>query len=192
MTMEKEELRKEILKKRMNLSDKEVSDKSLKITDSIINLKEYKKSLLIMCYVDFKKEVSTKVLIKQALLTKKRISVPLITGSLGVKNSMIASEILCFEKDLEVGKYGIYEPKSECIKQIEPKEIDFVIVPGVAFDLKRNRIGYGAGYYDRFLRLLRPDCLKVGVAFEEQLIKEVPINEFDVALDMLITNQRII
>jgi 5-formyltetrahydrofolate cyclo-ligase len=188
----KEELRKDILKKRMSLSEEEICDKSLKISDTILKLDLFKNSLNIMCYVDFKNEVSTKRLILQAISMKKNVSVPYITNNNMQENIMTAAIIKSYEKDLEPGKYGIYAPKRDEVKYMIPYVIDCIIVPGVAFDMNKNRIGYGAGYYDRFLNLLKPDCLKIGIAFEIQLIDEIPIDAHDKKMDIIITEARVI
>jgi 5-formyltetrahydrofolate cyclo-ligase len=71
-------------------------------------------------------------------------------------------------------------------------DIDLCIIPGVAFDINKNRIGYGAGYYDRFLKGVGKECFKVGIAFEEQILQDIPASENDIALDLIITDKRII
>lgn len=187
----KGELRKAVLKKRMSLSDIEVLDKSQRIIHTIFNLDKFKNSKNIMCYIDFKKEVSTKRLITEAIAMGKQVSVPYITDIKDQNNIMVAAIIRDYEL-LEKGTYGIYAPQKEGLISMDPNSIDLIIVPGVAFDLNMNRIGYGAGYYDRFLRLLRPDCLKVGIAFEIQIIDEIPIETFDIQLDHIVTEDRVI
>ncbi|MDP4107760.1 MAG: 5-formyltetrahydrofolate cyclo-ligase, partial [Bacillota bacterium] len=82
--------------------------------------------------------------------------------------------------------------KAEKIRKIQPSKIDLVVVPGVAFDIRRNRIGYGGGYYDRFLKKTSFACFKVGLAFEAQIADEVPIDRYDVPLHMVITENAII
>jgi 5-formyltetrahydrofolate cyclo-ligase len=188
----KEELRSDILKKRMSMTDIDVAEKSLIITNTILKLKNFDNGLKIMCYVDFKKEVSTREIIKQAISMGKSVSVPYVQNSDIQEHSMLAATITDFEQDLEIGTYGIYSPKKEKLKIINPNEIDCIIVPGVVFDANKNRIGYGAGYYDRFLRLLKPECLKIGIAFEIQIINEIPIDSHDIQLDLIVTEARII
>jgi 5-formyltetrahydrofolate cyclo-ligase len=90
------------------------------------------------------------------------------------------------------GVFGILEPRKESARIFNPEEIDLVIVPGVAFDEHRNRIGFGAGFYDRFLESVRPSCAKIGIAFEFQIYDEVPVEEHDIPLDLVITEKRTI
>jgi 5-formyltetrahydrofolate cyclo-ligase len=90
------------------------------------------------------------------------------------------------------GYMGIAEPDASILHRVDPLEIDMVVVPGVAFDMARNRIGYGGGYYDRFLCTLRPDCLKVAVAFELQVFDSIPAASYDIPVDIIVTEERII
>ncbi|WP_278287518.1 5-formyltetrahydrofolate cyclo-ligase [Ruminiclostridium josui] len=82
------------------------------------------------------------------------------------------------------------EPTSGQKNVVSPDSIDVVIVPGCAFDLHKNRMGYGAGYYDRFLNLISDSCLKVGVAFDFQIMDEIPWDEHDIPMDIIITEER--
>lgn len=96
------------------------------------------------------------------------------------------------DSDLEKGVLGLLEPKKECKRLLNPEDIDLIVVPGIAFDILKNRIGYGAGYYDRFLKTTREDCLKVGVAFELQILDKINTQEHDVPLNAIITEKRVI
>jgi len=95
-------------------------------------------------------------------------------------------------KGLIKGFMGIPEPDASVLKRLDPVEIDLVVVPGIAFDYARCRIGYGAGYYDRFLPRLRPDCPKVGLAYEMQVVEKIPASCHDIRMDLVITERRII
>ncbi len=88
------------------------------------------------------------------------------------------------------GRFGV--PTSPGAERVEPASIDAVIVPGVAFDAARNRLGRGMGFYDRFLRDTGLEAVSIGVAFEEQMVERVPCEAGDVALHMVITNERCI
>ncbi len=93
-------------------------------------------------------------------------------------------------KELSIGSYGILEPRTEKIRKTRVEDIDLIIVPGVAFDKKGNRIGHGKGYYDRLLD--KTNATKIGLAFEFQLLKEIPTDKHDLPIDILITEKRII
>ena len=106
-------------------------------------------------------------------------------GETGIRNLELNDLNEC-----EKNRFGVLEPKIE--NEIDISKIDLVIVPCAAFDIKQNRIGYGYGYYDKFLAQLRPGCLKVGLAFEMQRTKELIDNEkYDVKLDRVITEESI-
>jgi 5-formyltetrahydrofolate cyclo-ligase len=192
MDKSKDSIRKAILEARSKISDQEIVLKSSKIADKLYQLEKFKSSKLIMCYVDFRKEVITSGIMSKCLADGKRVTVPLVTCCIGENRQMCASEVKNLECDLEMGFYGIHEPKKEKVRIINPMDIDLCIIPGVAFDINKNRIGYGAGYYDRFLKGVRKECFKVGIAFEEQILQDIPASENDIALDLIITDKRII
>ena len=103
---------------------------------------------------------------------------------------MDAYEILDLEKETTKGSFGILEPINEVVEDkrlIKPEEIDLVIVPGVAFDKNMNRIGFGGGFYDRYLSLLKSSCKKVGLAYQFQIVEKIETEEHDMKVDMIVT-----
>ncbi len=189
---DKKQIRDEILKLRSSLSHEEVADKSKKIFRKLLEMDIYLKSKIIMCYMDFRNEVATREFIETSLLKGKRVMLPLVGKDADDNKVIIPCEIKDLDSDLEKGVLGILEPKKECKRLSNPEDIDFIVVPGIAFDLFKNRIGYGAGYYDRFLKTTREDCLKVGIAFELQVLEEIKTEEHDVPLNVIITEKRVI
>ncbi|MBI2650914.1 5-formyltetrahydrofolate cyclo-ligase [Candidatus Woesearchaeota archaeon] len=107
------------------------------------------------------------------------------------KGNLRLSELKKFS-ELEQKKFGILEPKKEFIRKFNLKELDLVIVPGIVFDKNRHRIGYGYGYYDRFLKNLSNHVIKIGIAFEFQLVDKIPHEMHDVAMDIVITENFIL
>lgn len=95
------------------------------------------------------------------------------------------------ESELVHGPYGLTEPTPDA-PGIDPHDIDAVIVPGVAFDRDCWRLGYGGGYYDRLLPMLREDCARIGVAYDEQILETIPADEHDVRLHAVVTPTRVI
>jgi 5-formyltetrahydrofolate cyclo-ligase len=188
----KKELRKSVLDLRKSLSPEKVRVDSQKIFNKLCSIESFLAGNIIMSYVSFGNEVSTLDFIARCLSVGKRICVPLITRGSDGKKTMIPSEIFSIEDDLAPGTMGILEPVEGRIRKLEPEEIDLVIVPGIIFSTDRYRIGYGGGYYDRFLPALRNDCLKAGVAFEFQIRDRVPVESHDIPVDMVITEDRII
>ena len=95
------------------------------------------------------------------------------------------------ELELVAGPFGLEQPREQA-PRAALHLIDAVIVPGVAFDESAARVGYGGGYYDRLLPRLRPDCLRIGLAFDEQILPEVPAEEHDATVDLIVTQTRVI
>ena len=170
----KKELRKEILYLRDNLEDR--YNKSVIIKNKILDLDIYKKSKVIGLYFSMKSEVDTKKLIKESLLLGKKIVLPRIIN----KNKMIFIEINDDTK-YERSPFGVTEPVGE-----EYTDIDLIICPGVAFDKSNNRLGYGRGYYDKYLA--KHDIYKIGICYHEQLIDKIEVEEHDIKMDLVITD----
>ncbi|RKL62167.1 5-formyltetrahydrofolate cyclo-ligase [Thermoanaerobacteraceae bacterium SP2] len=176
----KKELRRIFLKTRSELAAEDIIEKSAKIMSRLFSLSEFRGAKTIMFYVDAGNEVKTRDGLTKALSEGKRVVVPKVKKGYG----LLAIEIKSLD-ELSPGTFGILEPAGE--KGISPEEIDLVVVPGVAFDKKGNRMGYGAGYYDSFLPKLRPEVKKVAIAFEMQVTDSLPAEEHDVKMDMIIT-----
>lgn len=170
----KKELRKEILYLRDNLEDR--YNKSMIIKNKLLDLDIYKESKAIALYFSMKSEVDTKELIKESLLLGKKVLLPRIIN----KNKMIFIEIND-NTEYERNSFGVMEPIGE-----EYKDIDLIIVPGVAFDKNNNRLGYGRGYYDKYLS--NKDIYKIGICYSEQLIDKIEVEEHDIKMDLIITD----
>lgn len=180
------EIRKEILNIRNNLTPELSAYNSRIIIDKLKATEEYKNSKSIMVYMDFKNEVNTKDFINEALSEGKKIIIPYTDTD---KVLIIPVEINSLD-DLITCKFGYLEPKKEKISNpYDIEKIDLVVVPGVAFDKKRNRIGFGKGYYDRLLTSRRAKA--VAIAYEFQVLDEVPAQEHDIKMDMIITEENI-
>lgn len=185
----KKATRKQILDSRKNMSKEEVETKSEAISNLLFDTDFYKDSSVIMAYIDFRNEVETETIIKKALSDKKRVVIPI---SVVETRQLILSEIIDYDKELTSGTYGILEPKPEFIREIEPDLIDLVLVPGVAFDRKGFRIGYGAGYYDRFLERVRPEIPKIALSFELQIVEDAFPDQHDFPVEYVITEKEVI
>lgn len=186
---EKAETRKEMLARRKALSPAERHEKSAQILKEVLSLSEYQTSHTVMVYLDFRDEVETTELAEQILRDGKMLLIPFCKPE---STELIPCDIFNLSSDLQPGMWGIREPHPEKVKPISPKEIDLVVVPGVAFDLQGNRIGFGKGYYDRFLPQLRQDAIAIGVAFSCQLLEEIPAESYDYKMSLLITENGVI
>jgi len=181
----KETLKSEILEKRKNLSKEEIKEKSSIIKKKLYSLAEFKKSKNILFYVSFNNEVDTIGIIKELLNgNSKKIIVPYVEKD----NPILQLSELKNIDELKEGSFGILEPKK--IRKFDAEKVDLVIVPGIAFDKNGHRVGYGYGYYDRFLKNL--NVTKIGFAFDFQLVNKIPNGKHDVAMDVVITESRII
>ncbi len=187
--MNKEEIRRKILKKRLSLSSEDIRDKSRQVFLSLAKTIEYINSQNIMSYVATRSEVQTEELIKISIKMGKNIFVPIILPEC---HNLAPSKIFDFDNELEKGKKGILEPKREYYRLFPPEDIDLIIIPGVAFDLNGNRIGRGFGYYDNFLRKVCPSAKIIALAFEMQIVKKIPNDKNDIPVDKIVTEKRII
>ena len=185
----KQTLKQEIFQKRKSLSKEEVKEKSSLIKSNLYSLEEFKKAKNIMFYVSFKNEVSTRETIKELLAKKeKTIVVPYVLENYPI---LQLSELKNFYW-LEPKTFGMLEPKELYIREFNYEKLDLVIAPGIVFDKKGHRIGYGHGYYDRFLKILKKDVKKIGLAFELQLVDKIPEERHDVPVDIVVTEKRAI
>ena len=185
LQLEKNKIRKEILEKRNNLSSEEVEEKSGLIMK---NLRKFiKNAENIMIFMDMKNEVRITKLVE--FYPKKNFFIPKITDSKNREmkiNKYIKNELI-------LHKFGYYESSSNDF--YDERILDIVIVPAVVFDLKKNRIGFGGGYYDTFLRKVREKNKKtlfVGICYGFQIADEVPAEEHDVVLDFVVSEKGII
>lgn len=179
----KKEIRDYIKIKRNELKTEEKNKFDKCIFNKLIESQEYINATNIFIYVSFQGEVDTYEIIKHAFKNHKRVYVPKVISK---KFGMKAVEIKDL-KDLKVGVCGIYEPDS-FDNAVGENIIELVIVPGVAFDLSGGRVGYGGGFYDRFLKKLNPNATKIALAYDFQLINEIVIEEHDIKVDRIITN----
>ena len=184
-TETKDEIRRKVRAARQCLSNKD--EASRRICERIFALPEYASAKVVMLYIDVRSEVRTTVLLNQALADEKVAAIPYCEG-----DELIAWRVNSRE-ELTPGAFGILEP-SEALRHlpdrvIDPQAIDLICVPGVAFDTAGNRLGSGRGFYDRLLPKLRPGSLKIGLAFPCQLLDQIPCEQHDVPMDVVITSE---
>ena len=171
----------ELLKKQTSI---ERQAKSKRIEQKLLNTPAFKGAQTILFYASLPGEVDTLVMITKALELKKRILIPIVMPE---QRQMIPTQITTLA-DLKDGVYSIPQPRFDSSKAVAPEEIDAVIVPGLAFDQAKHRLGRGAGYYDRFLSILSKNTALIGLAFDFQLTDRLPVEEHDVPLTQIIAN----
>jgi 5-formyltetrahydrofolate cyclo-ligase len=184
---EKQRIRDKMLSKRKSMGSHIIQGKSEKIKEKIFALDEFRKSKHIVFYYDFRNEVATVELIIFALKTGKIVSLPVI-------DKKTDSIVLYCIKNITEGftkneKYGILEPDTKKCKKENIKLIDLIIIPGIAFDRNKNRLGFGKGYYDKFLKKIPKKTMTMGICYDYQLLADIPITEEDVPVNMVITEK---
>ncbi|TJX15203.1 5-formyltetrahydrofolate cyclo-ligase [Tissierella creatinini] len=187
--LEKKTLRREILSKRSALGNEVKISLSRKIFNTLKNTEYYKKAENIFVFISFGSEIDTHEFIKEGIKEGKNILVPV---TIHETREMKPSLIKDFD-ELEIGYFNILSPKEEYIRYVDPQNIDLVVVPGAVFDRRGYRVGYGGGFYDRFLSTkIRKDVPKIAVGFDLQVIDMVPTEEFDFPVDFIITEKELI
>lgn len=185
----KKEIRKKILELKDKLPIETINDKSNTIFNQLNKTEFYTKANNVMLYVSFGSEVMTRPIIDDLLNKGKRVFIPVTVPE---TKALVVSELKNYDNDLVVGHFGVMEPKKEALRPVDPNILDLVIVPGVVFDIEGYRIGYGGGYYDRFIPRLSNKTTTVSLAFHMQLIDKVPTSEYDKAVDYIITEKQFI
>jgi 5-formyltetrahydrofolate cyclo-ligase len=183
----KKEIRSTILKKRNSMNFSKVLEKSKRIKEQVFHMHEFKDAKTILFYISYDNEVYTHEMIKESLKIKKQVVVPKID----MDNHMILCSSLTQWDDLLIGAYNILEPRQEYLNEVPPETIDLIVIPGIAFDEHGNRIGHGMGYYDRLLKK-KNNAHRLGLAFEVQIVENIPTESHDVKVEKIVTEERII
>ncbi len=181
-------IRKQIIKSRQELTYEQWLQKSYDIFNHIRTLSEIHNSQNIMAFMDFKKEVYMHPLLEHILSLRKNLTIPRVK-----KNNPILE--LCNIKNLDnmkISSLGIREPLDSHTDFTKPSDIDLVIIPGVAFTKRGERLGYGGGYYDRIIPLMSKNPPIIAPAFDLQIIDSLPVENHDQKVNKIITESQII
>lgn len=177
--MTKQEIREKMLDMRRSLTSKYIEDESAKVMERLLALPALKKAKNVLVYSDFDGEVKTAHLTGWLLYQGAQVFLPVV-----YQKEMYAANIK--SAVLELSCFGVAQPKYEQAEMIEPDQLDIIIVPGVAFDRAKNRIGFGGGYYDAFLKRAI-HAQKIALAYDFQLLDQVMQEAHDVKMDMIVT-----
>ena len=172
--------RKELLKKRDALSEEEHLSRGKAIAEKLFSRPRMKEAKTVAFYLNKGSEVQTSEMIKKALSLGKEVLIPV------TDHEITFYRFLSFD-DLQKGKYSIPEPKS---REKPSKPPDVVIIPGIAFGLCMHRIGYGKGYYDKYLG--KSFAYRIGICYDFQVMEKLPTHPNDQRMDEIITEKRII
>lgn len=188
MMASQKELRRQILAARDRLSAAEIEEKSAAITERLFQLEVFRDCRAVMFYASFRSEVQTREAMARCLNRGISLVLPL---SLPASRELQPRVVNDLALDLRSGYCGIAEPDPDLTRVLAPAAIEAVIVPGSVFDSRGGRLGYGGGFYDRFLAREAPQALRIGLAFALQLVPgELPLAEHDQRLDYLVTEEQ--
>ncbi len=178
------DLRSEKLALRDGLSEDMHWMKSGAMVQNLMSIAAYKQAASVLFFVNFRSEIMTTSVIQTALDAGVCVCLPLTVTK---PPTLIAYAVTNLTTDLQSGYQNIPEPNPEICQEVDPASLDVVIVPGSVFDKRGGRMGYGGGYYDRFLANLAPQAIRIGVCFDLQVEEEIPLEPHDQLLDFIVT-----
>lgn len=180
---DKSTIRSQVLAQRKQMNPRAASYKSSGINQQLDDFCAIQSARTIACYHPIQNEVDLTSFIQACQSNNKRLVFPKVHSK-----EMQFYAVDQLEEQLQPGSFGILEPDTAICDLVAPGEIDVFIVPGVAFDLLGFRVGYGGGYYDRYLLNKRKDAITIGVGYDFQLLHAIESDDFDIPLDYVITN----
>lgn len=185
--MDKRTFRSMARKNRDAMNEKLRLEKSNLIFEQLIKLPLFQKSENLFIYLSFRSEVNTWKILDYALEQGKFVYAPI---TLTDEKKLLCCKVDDPKKQLQKDSYGILSPYFDKDRIVSSQLIDLVLVPGLAFDLEKHRMGYGGGYYDRFVTTLSSSATTLALAFEEQLYEKIPLDPYDMKADHILTEKR--
>lgn len=182
----KSDLRKRLHAERNALALEDRERYSEAIIGSILALDEYRGARTVMGYMTFGSELMTGAFADDALRAGKILVLPYIRRA---ENRLGLYRVHDLSADLAPGPWGIRQPRPDTCEPVDLSSVDFVLVPGLGFNTRGDRLGYGRGYYDRLLAGRRPDTALVAGAFHRQVVDRIPVEEHDVRIDRVVTER---
>ena len=183
------QIRDEVTEKLARLPKEELTEKTLQIENQLFEFANFLESKIILMYMPMGQQVETHAIIRRAFDYNKIIVLPAFAVD---AHDVQLLKIDRLETDLIEGPRGIQEPNPARCKVVPIDRIDIAIIPVVALDEKGGRLGSGDGYYDRIIPKLPITARKVSLAYEDQIVPQVPMESHDKHVDIVITNRRVI
>lgn len=183
--MDKNLLRRELKILRGKLGKKEKASRDKIIKDRLLKESTYINSKVIFTYVGFDSEIDTIEYIKEFLKDGKKVCIP----RTNIKEKYMEAVSINSLDLLSKSEYGILEPSCD-LEPINKDEIDLIIMPGLAFDKQGGRLGYGGGYYDKYLSTISKDVPKIALAYDFQILEKIPMEEHDIKVDIIISDRK--
>lgn len=180
----KRALRQEIKARRSRLGSDSLRDKSERIVDQVLAWPGYHQAETILAFSPMAEEVQIQPLFDRIRADGKKLAFPVC-----LKPRVMSAYLPRDWRQMSPDRFGILSPDPARDQLLDPACLDLVLVPLVAFDRKKRRLGYGGGYYDNFLPLVTDSCPKLGIAFACQEVDEIPVEDHDQVLDFLLTEE---
>lgn len=186
----KARIRKRMLKQRNEMTKEQVKELSKRITNTVKKIPVYKTSKTVMLYLNFGNEIDSSEIIKDCIDSGKTVVLPFCDPK---TMEIIPTRIKDLDLALDTNKMGYSQPRKDMLDPVDTSEIDLIILPGIAFDRKGFRVGFGAGYYDRFLGNLHFEIPTIGLAYDFQIEDSfIKMESYDIPVDYVMTEDRII
>ncbi len=186
---EKAALRRRMRAWRDALGPEELARASAAVARRLFSLRSFRAARTVLFYVSFRSEVDTVPMIRRAIALGKAVCAP---QTLDAGGCLVPRRVADPDRDLVPGFSGIPEPDPARAEEVPPGEIDVVVVPGLAFDRRGYRLGYGRGFYDRFLAALPAGTWRIGLCLEGQVVDALPRDPWDVPMHRVVTEARVI
>ena len=187
MKAKKRALREKTLRRLRQQPESSRERKSLLIGRRLFRTRLYRRAKRLLCYAAIGAEVQTRPILEKALADGKEVFVPVVTDR--ERRHMVVAQVKDLEKDLaHTGPYGIPHPLRLSSREIPLKTLDLILLPGVTFDRRGNRLGRGGGYFDRFLSRVPASVPRVGLAFKFQVVARLPRESHDQTVERVITD----
>lgn len=174
-----------MVKTREAMTPLEVERASAAVTRRVLSLPAFRESRYLLAYVDLRNEVRTGALIQAALAVGKQVALPVTNRE---RRALTAARITVYPEGLAPGAYGVPEPQR--YEEMPPEVLDCILVPGVAYDYTGYRLGFGGGYYDRFLSRVRRHAVLIGLAYDFQVCATVYPEEHDQSVHFVVSETR--
>jgi 5-formyltetrahydrofolate cyclo-ligase len=184
----KDEIRKEVLRRRLAMDETEVSARSASICGRVISDDVFVTARSIGLYWPFRNEVLTRAVFREAVSGRKKVAFPVVNARKRAMDYITVND----QNELSEGAYGIMEPRFDPERRVGVEELDLIVVPGVAFDERGYRIGYGGGYFDRLLAGDVAGAKRAALAFDLQLVDRIPHEAHDTKVELIFTESRVI
>jgi 5-formyltetrahydrofolate cyclo-ligase len=180
--MNKQVLRRELQRMRDSIPSDEKKGLDRLIQDHVLHWEGYRSATTLFCYVSFRSEVDTIPIITESIRQGKIVTVPRINLDTGNMYALIVKDT---DTSLQEGAYGILEPVQSC-QELDYQCLELIVAPGLAFTLTGERLGYGGGYYDRFLKIYSHATI-CALTYDRMMLDEIPIKDHDIPVDYVIT-----